>query len=87
MHFSCKCLPAEIDPLKLGILRDKFADICGSHEAQTGAVLVPCCQATSFPTQQPEELQRRIPGKIAALSIPLGIYYCLVCSHKGEPEP
>lgn len=87
MHFCCEFLSAEIDPLKLVSLRDKFADIRGSREAETGAVLAPCCQATAFPTQQPKELQPCIPGKITALSIPLGAQYCLVCGHKGEPEP
>lgn len=33
MHFCCEFLSAEIDPLKFGSLRDKFADIRGSCEA------------------------------------------------------
>lgn len=71
VHF-CEFLSAEIDPLKLWSLRDKFADIHRSCDDETGAVLAPCCQATAFPTQQPKELQPSIPGKITALSIPLG---------------
>lgn len=71
VHF-CEFLSAEIDPLKLWSLRDKFADIHRSCDDETGAVLAPCCQATAFPTQQPKELQPSIPGKITVLSIPLG---------------